>query len=300
MTTFDSKQLRQHFRTSSLLVKLIGFNIAVFLLVRIFIVGMMLFKEDSVSILQIFMLPSSPKVLLSRPWSVITYMFMHIDLLHLIFNMLWLYWFGQIFLKVFTARNLLGCYLLGGVFGGVLYMLSYNIFPYFETIRLSSFLIGASASVMAIVFSIAFFRKDMKIRLLFIGEVRLLYLALAVFFIDLMAITSANAGGSIAHIGGALFGILFARFMNRGKDITSGFNRFIDLLVNGVKRIGNKKSKKTKYNQSFGDRTKDFEYRDQKNQEMVELDRILDKLKRSGYQSLSSSEKKQLFDAGKK
>ena len=153
---------------------------------------------------------------------------------------------------------------------------------------------GASASVMAIVFAVSFYRKEIEINLLLIGRIKLIYLALFTLVIDLLAMTSDNAGGHIAHIGGALFGIWFASRYAQGKDLTAPINRLIDKFVNLGKR-------KPKMSVTYGGRSnKDWEYNARKQQEAANIDAILDKLKRSGYGSLSADEKKQLFDASKK
>ena len=150
---------------------------------------------------------------------------------------------------------------------------------------------GASASVMAIVFAVSFYRKDLEINLFLIGRIKLIYLAIFTLVIDLLAMTSDNAGGHIAHIGGALFGMWFASRIRNGKDLTAPMNRLIDWFVN----LGKPKMRVTyKRNET------DYEYNARKHQESVDLDTILDKLKRSGYESLSAEEKKRLFDASKK
>jgi len=152
---------------------------------------------------------------------------------------------------------------------------------------------GASASVMAIVFAVSFYQKDMEINLFLLGRMKLIYLALLSFVIDLLAMTSANAGGHIAHIGGALLGIWFASLIKQGKDMTSPINGFIDRLVNLGKR-------KPKMRVTYYRPETDYEYNTRKHQEQADIDTILDKLKRSGYESLSSEEKKKLFDASRK
>ena len=152
---------------------------------------------------------------------------------------------------------------------------------------------GASASVMDIVFAVSFYRKDLEIGLFLIGRIKLIYLALFTFVIDLLAITSTNAGGHIAHIGGALFGIWFAARIKEGKDLTAPMNRLLDWVVNLGKR-------KPKMRVTYKRPETDYEYNARKHRETVDLDAILDKLKRSGYESLSAEEKKKLFEASKK
>ena len=286
--------LKRSFQTGSILKKLIFINVAVFILIRLLGVLLLLFNLQDFPLLRYLQLPASPMTLLSRPWTLFTYMFTHFELLHILFNMLWLYWFGDLFLRFFNERQLGGLYVLGGLAGALLFIVCYNLFPYFREVSAFSFLMGASASVMAIVFAVSFFRKEIEINLLLIGRIKLIYLALFTLAVDLLAITSDNAGGHIAHIGGALFGIWFASRYAQRKDLTAPINRFIDKLVNLGKR-------KPKMSVTYGGRSnKDWEYNARKQQEVANIDAILDKLKRSGYGSLSADEKKQLFDASKK
>ena len=286
--------LKRSFQAGSILKKLIFINIAVFILIRLLGILLLLFNLQDFPILLYLQLPASPMALLSRPWTLFSYMFTHFEFLHILFNMLWLYWFGELFLQVFNERQLGGLYVLGGLAGALLFVVSYNLLPYFQEVASFSFLMGASASVMAIVFAISFYRKEIEIHLLLFGRIKLIYLALFTFVIDLLAMTSDNAGGHIAHIGGALFGIWFASRYAQGKDLTAPINRLIDKLVNLGKR-------KPKMSVTYGGRSnKDWEYNARKQQQAANIDAILDKLKRSGYGSLSADEKKQLFDASKK
>ena len=286
--------LKRSFQAGSILKKLIFINVAVFIGIRLLGVLLLLFNLQDLPVLLYLQLPASVTALLSRPWTVLTYMFTHFDLLHILFNMLWLYWFGELFLQFFNERQLGGLYVLGGLAGALLFVVSYNLFPYFQELTSFSFLMGASASVMAIVFAVSFYRKDLEITLFLFGRIKLIYLALFTFVIDLLAMTSENAGGHIAHIGGALFGIWFASRYAQGKDLTNPINRLIDKIVNLGKR-------KPKMSVTYGGRSaKDWDYNARKHQEAADIDAILDKLKRSGYGSLSADEKKQLFDASKK
>jgi hypothetical protein len=204
----------------------------------------------------------------------------------------------------FTGRQLGGLYILGGISGALFFMVAYNIFPYFSDVSSSSFLVGASASVMAIVFAVSFYQKDYQLNLFFLGRLKLIYLAVGALLIDIFAITSENAGGHIAHIGGALLGILFACRYRKGKDITNFINKLIDKSVNLFNRKPPRfkvyKNKNYKSEPASRRPETDDEYHRRKNAEMEEMDEILDKLKRSGYESLSSEEKKKLFNASKR
>ncbi len=286
--------LKRTFQAGSILAKFMYINVGLFVLIRLTAVVCMLFNSHGLPYLQYLQMPASPEVFLYRPWTLITYMFTHYDFLHILFNMLWLYWFGGIFLQFFNERQLGGLYVLGGIAGGLLFMLAYNVFPYFSQAADFSYLMGASASVMAIVFAVSFYRKNYEIHLLLIGRVKLIYLALFTFILDFLAITSDNAGGHIAHIGGALLGIWFASRYASGKDLTAPMNRMIDWFVN----LGKRKPKPT-MRVTYRRNETDMEYNERKNRDTQALDAILDKLKRSGYDSLSAEEKKMLFDAGK-
>lgn len=286
--------IKNRFRQGDILSILIIVNIALFLCVRFIDVLWLLVTNQSLSgWLRYIEFPSSPTTLLTQPWSLLTYMFLHYDVWHIVFNLLWLYWFGRIFLNHFDSRKLCGVYLLGGIFGALLFMIAYNIFPYYATAASGSFLLGASASVMAVVFGVSFYAKEEEVMLFLFGRIKIYYLALFTLLLDLFSVTSGNAGGHLAHIGGALFGIFFALQMRAGKDVTRPFNRLIDKIVDLF-------SFKPKMKVTYQRRESDYDYNARKQKEAAQIDAILDKLKRSGYQSLSSDEKKQLFDASKK
>jgi len=294
-------------------MRFIYINAAVYLLLTVIMIVLALFKTES-SLALYLELPSNLWLLIRRPWTLLTYMFVHLDFLHILFNMLWLYWFGKIFMQFFTGRQFGGLYLLGGLAGAVLFLLSYNTLPLLRDRADFSFLAGASASVMAIVFAVAFYQKDFIINLLFIGRVKLIWLAVGVLALDVLALSSSNVGGHIAHIGGALLGICFASQYRRGKDITATVNRWLDGIVNcfsakptfRVKRppsgFGGS-SGSGAFSGGYGDGRRaetDAEYLLRKKKEEQIIDEILDKLKRSGYESLSAEEKRRLFEASKK
>ena len=298
--------IKRRFDAGSITAKYIYINVGVFILIRILIIILRLFMKESTFMLYLEM-PSSPALLIQRPWTLITYMFVHVDFLHILFNMLWLYWFGKIFLQFFTGRQFGGLYLMGGIAGGAFFMFAYNTFPYLKQLPVTSFLAGASASVMAIVFAVSFYQKEYKINLLLIGQVKLIYLAIGVLLIDILAITSENSGGHIAHIGGALSGMLFAVQYQKGKDMTAFINRLLDRFANFFKRKPVFKTYRTNKNftqpghsPSGRHPESDDAYLRRKNEENRQIDVILDKLKRSGYESLSADEKKRLFDASRK
>ena len=298
--------LNRRFNAGTIAAKYIYINVGIFILIRLFIIVCRLFMKEA-TFLEYIEMPSNPELFIYRPWTAITYMFVHLDFLHILFNMLWLYWFGKIFLQFFTGRQLGGLYLLGGIAGALLFLFAYNTFPYLKQLSAASFLVGASASVMSIVFAVSFYRKNYTINLLLIGQIKLIYLAIGVLIIDILAITSENAGGHIAHIGGALLGIVFAAQYQKGKDITGFINRLIDRTVifftkkPAFKTYRTKNKQSNIKNQPYTYQTEtDDAYLRRKNDENRMIDDILDKLKRSGYESLSADEKKKLFDASRK
>ena len=290
--------LKNNFHRGNISLQLIYINVGIFVVTTLISVFLMLFNWDATSWLQYLELPAWLPLFLKQPWSLVTYMFLHAGALHLLFNMLWLYWFGQLFLSLYSARHFRGLYILGGLCGGLLYMLAYNVFPYFSNYLYGSFLLGASASVLAIVVATAVRSPEYRVNFMFIGAVRLKYVALFVVLTDLLFVTSGNGGGHIAHLGGALAGWWFARSLQKGMDITGWINKVFDALSGGIQI--KRPAKKPKMKVEKGGKAADYEYNARKKQQSEEIDRILDKLKKSGYSSLTTEEKKRLFDASKR
>ena len=296
MASFIS-DLKSRFHRGDINLQLIYINVGVFVVTTLVSVFLRLFNIGDASWMNFMTLPASIPEFLKQPWSLLSYMFLHADPLHLLFNMLWLYWFGQLFLSFFSARHFRGLYLLGGICGGLFYMLALNVFPYFTPYIYISTLLGASASVLAIVVATAVCEPEYRVNFMFIGTVRLKYVALFMVVTDLLFVTSGNGGGHIAHLGGALAGWWFAWSLRKGKDVTKWINGVLD----GCSGVWSKlSSKKPKMKVSKGGRADDYDYNARKKQQSEEIDRILDKLKKSGYGSLTTEEKKRLFDASKK
>lgn len=284
--------LKKRFNQGSLLLQLIYINVGVFVLLRLLMVVLTLFNIPTAEWLTYIELSSDPYNLLFRPWTLFTYMFLHIEAIHILFNMLWLYWFGQMFLQYFNARQMGGLYFLGGIAGAFLYILSYNIFPYFVAIASDSFLIGASASILAIVTAVAFYVPNKEVNLLLIGRIKIKWIAVFSILIDLLSITSNNAGGNIAHLGGAFVGYLFAIRIAQGKDVTASLNKVIDAVVNIFKP-------RPKLKVTYKRTETDYQYNSRKQEKEANINAILERIKRSGYSSLTAEEKKRLFEAGK-
>lgn len=278
------------FKEGSLLTKLIYVNIAAFVFVNLILVVYKLIQIECPWV-NFLMLPSDLNAFILHPWTIITYMFMHTSFIHILFNVLMLYWFGQLFMTFFNQRDLVGVYVIGGLAGGLFYLLAFNLVPYYIQ-HGSSYLLGASASVMAIVVATAVMSPDYQVRIPLIGMIKIEWIAVASVLISLLGITSTNAGGELAHLGGALIGYIFAKEYKKGTNIVGWINKLIDWLVD----LPKKKSKmKVSYENQSVQRETDAEYNARKKQHNDEIDRILDKIKQSGYDSLSDNERKQLF-----
>lgn len=271
------------FYSGSRLYLFIGINVLVFLLLNFLKLEYLFTKDTAASKwLQLQLsVPSYPMEMLVKPWTVLTYMFAHVEIFHFLFNMLVLYWFGKIFEDFLNARQFTFTYLAGGLFGALLYIVFYNVFPAYEADKFNSVLIGASGSVMAIVFATATLVPDYSIRLLLFGDVRIKYLALIYLVIDIIGLTGLNAGGSIAHLGGALLGFIFIKQLQKGDDWSKLLQPRKKLKV--VKDTGAKFVKKPV-----------------RVSEQEIIDEILDKISHSGYDSLTKEEKEQLFKASNK
>ena len=287
-------QLKARFRSGSMLVRVIYINVGVFLVLRIAAVMAVLFGTSADWLLTLVEVPSHWQQVLFRPWTVLTYMVAHYDVLHILFNMLWLYWLGQMFLDYYTPRQFTGLYVLGGIGGAAAYVLAGSFLPAFRYGQ--SYLIGASASILAIVVAVAVTAPRRPIGLFLIGEVQLKWVAIVTLLIDFLGIEAGNAGGHIAHLGGALVGLAYGLNMRRGTDVTSHINSIIDRLSSLFK------GKRRGVGQPVGGRayhyspSEPIDTKPQKPTE-AEIDVILDKIKRSGYGALSDEERDTLFRA---
>jgi len=287
--------IKNSFRKGNYLTRLIYINVAIFLVLLIvagisFLMKNPLISEKTINFLAV---PASLKTLLVKPWTVITYMFTHTDIWHILFNMLWLYWFGKIFLEYLDQRKLVAVYLLGGISGAIVYVFSFNIFPVFEGEVASSVAIGASASVMALVIAVAAYVPNYTINLLLLGRIRIIYIALIIFVLTSIIDLPKNAGGKLAHIGGALFGYLYIINVKKGRDIGKGINKIIDSLTTLFKP-------RQKLKVTYKKRASDYEYNKMKADHQAKINLILDKISKGGYDSLTREEKDTLFRESQK
>jgi membrane associated rhomboid family serine protease len=287
-------EIKDSFKNGTSLTRLIYINLGVFLALHIAIIFLYLFsaQEQVNTILVWLAVPADLGTLLHRPWTVVSYMFLHQDFFHILFNLLWLYWFGKIFLTYLDEKHLLNVYLLGGISGAILYVISYNLVPVLNEQAANSIAMGASAAVMAIVIATATYAPSHSIHLIFIGPVKIIWVALVGFILSSMVDFSMNTGGKIAHMGGALFGYFFVVSYKNGKDITRWFSRFMDAVFSLLKP---RKKMKVTYKRT----SNEYEYNAIKKEKQKNLDIILDKISKSGYDSLTKEEKETLFKMGK-
>ncbi len=288
-------EIKKTFRHGSSLTRLIYLNVAVFVLISIVsIIGYLLNNQElPVKILNLFSVPSSLNSLIARPWTLITYMFTHKEILHILFNMLWLYWFGTIFLEYLDQKKLVGVYLLGGLTGAVVYIASFNIFPVFNTVVAESVAIGASASVMAVVVAISAYVPDYSVNMLFFGRIKIKYIAIAIFVFTSIMDFSVNSGGKLAHIGGALLGYFYTITLRRGYDLGKGLNKMLDFFFTLFKP---RKKIKVTYKRPVND----YEYKKVKAEHQEQINKILEKISKGGYDSLTKEEKDLLFKESQK
>ncbi len=291
---------RQYAQPGDMIFKLIIVNVAVFLVVNIIKLFCTLFITDPLLYATIYhdyflkwlAVPSDLGQLIYKPWTLLTYMFLHEGFFHLLFNMLWLYWIGRILQDLIGFKKILPIYLMGGLLGGVIYILSYNLFPGLQAYAAGSILLGASAGVLAIVFAAATLTPDYLIHLILIGPVKLKYIALFTLILDVISIGNlSNAGGHLAHLGGALFGFLYIKQLQNGNDWAKTPNKIIDWTMS----LFDKKPKMS-YQKSSDKKPKPSVI-SKSNQARV--DDILDKIAEAGYDSLSKEEKDFLFKYSK-
>lgn len=267
------------------LMKIIIVNIAIFIVLNVAKVGLLLADQGGIfnEILQNITLSSHPKLALFKPWTFISYFFVHIELFHLIFNMMFLYWFGQILSDYIGEKKITQVFFLGGLAGAIFYLLLLNSFSYFIS-RGPTFLNGASAGVYAVVIAAATLRPNYGVFLFIIGEVKIKYIAFFYVIWSFIETIGSNAGGNIAHLGGAAIGLIYALNFQRPKKI-----------------VNKKESVVFSYVQNAQKKTAELlDLPDNRDIQEDELNQILDKISKSGYDSLSKYEKRRLFKASQK
>ena len=283
--------LKSQYKFGGITQKLIYFNIGCFL-VSYVLFGLLRFVNIDIDFLHYVSLSSNPMDLLWKPWSVISYSFFHSGFFHIFFNLIVLNFSSQLFLTFFNQKQLLGLYLLAAVFSGLIFVFSFYL------MNIVSPIVGASGAIMAILVATATYQPLMNLRLLIIGNVKLWHVTVVILLIDLMQIQSENSGGHIAHLAGAFFGFIFIKLLQNGTDLSKIVSNLLDFFVNLFTKSPStpftkvhRNYKKPIVNEPSKIITKD------KTQQQI--DEILDKISRSGYDCLTKEEKEFLFKAGK-
>jgi membrane associated rhomboid family serine protease len=293
------EEIKSKIRNGNPVTRLIIVNIAVFLFLSIFRIltftsgesGALAGAEES--IMSNLSLHLSWDGFLSKPWGLLTYMFTQRGIAHIFWNLLVLYWFGEILSQFSNPRKIMPLYVLGGIFAGVFALVMIMILPPFRVYE-GTYLIGASGAVSAIVVATAALVPNYRMNMLFIGPVKLLYVAIFVIFIDVLDVASySNVGGNLAHLGGALMGFVFIWQYKKGNDWAKPLNRLSDW---GESKLRGGAKMKVVHKRKLSDE----EYNMSKRMQEKQVDEILDKISRSGYDSLTKSEKEILFKASKK
>lgn len=311
---FDSvwEDIKREFQYGNTLTRLIIFNVAIFVLVNIAALMFLLFigKEGpgyfESTILHPWLCASYEwKHILFKPWTIFTHMFLHYDLWHVVLNMLFLYWFGRILRDLAGNDRILAIYVLGALTGFVVYVLSGVLLADMGII--GKYALGASAGVMAVVLAPAALAPEYSMHLLLVGPVRLKYIALFWVLLDLVLMSKGNTGGHLAHLGGAFMGWFFVQQLRKGNDMSIPFNRIIEQIKGFGRRIKDffqgRRRPKVVYRNPTGTRSRgntkpDTNTSGAPNQEYI--DSILEKIKRSGYKSLTQEEREALFRASDK
>ncbi|MDW7695093.1 rhomboid family intramembrane serine protease [Flammeovirgaceae bacterium SG7u.111] len=289
-------------RPNNALIKLIILNVCVFVLINLvwFIstiakdLAIYEFAKDNLAI------PSAINQFVFKPWTLITYFFTHQDFFHILFNMLIMYWFGLIIQEFLGSKKLVALYILGGMAGGVAFLLMYNLIPFFIE-RGPVPMLGASAAVYAIVIGAAAFMPEYRMSLILLGPVKIKYIAAVYIFLSFIGTTGANAGGNIAHLGGALIGFVFIKQLQKGDDWSKPISNILDSIAGLFK--GRSKMKVT-YKKGASVKTSNAKasqpVKPNGEPDQAIVDAILDKISESGYEKLTTEEKQILFKASQK
>lgn len=279
------EDIKYKYQTSNIVEKLIFINIFVFVFTYLFNTFSALFKSGGNIVIDWFALSPDFNSLLFKPWTIVTYGFLHSGFFHILFNLVFLYYIGNLFLNFFNKKQFIAYYFSGIVIGGFVYILSYNFFPLLKGSQ--SVLVGASAGVTAILIGLATHIPHYALRFQFFGNIKLMYIAIGFIVLDLIQIPDGNAGGHLAHLGGALIGYILTRYLNKGNEIILSFENLFQ----------KKKEKplKTVYKNKQSTKNKSVNPKDHQ----ARIDRILDKISKSGYDTLTKDEKDFLFKVGK-
>ncbi len=295
--------VKTFFSKKTILNYLLIANIAVWVLVALVQLGSWLFKSDFISLfIGQLTIPASLSALAKRPWTVLTYMFLHQRFWHLFFNMWMLYFGGMIFVRFLSEKKMLWTYVLGGLTGALFFVLAYNLFPVFEEEKYYAVALGASASVLAILVAAAAYQPNYELRLFLFGTMKFKWLALIFVVLDLLSISNGNAGGHLAHLGGAFFGFIYGFLLRKDVDWSKlwPFHRKGGMKYTRYKEVKPKRSRRSHKPEPASRPMSDEEYNRRRAETEHAMDVILDKISKSGYASLTEEEKAFLFKNSKK
>ena len=283
--------LKQQYKFGGITQKLIYWNIVCFL-ISYMVVGLLGFANININFLHYVSLSSDPMDLLWKPWSILSYAFFHSDFFHIFFNLIILNFSCQLFLTFFNQKQLLGLYLLSAVFSGVVFVFSFYV------MNIISPIVGASAAIMAILVATTTYQPLMNVRLLLVGNVKLWHITIVILLLDLMQIRLENSGGHIAHLAGAFFGFVFIKLLENGTDLSKIVSNVLDFFVNLFRKSPSTPFKKVhrNYKKPIANKVSKIVTKDKTQQQ---IDEILDKISRSGYDCLTKEEKEFLFKVGK-
>lgn len=272
----------------NILEKLMVINVGLFLF-------SLVFRRIIPTVFSYFELPPDLFDALMQPWSIISYAFLHYGFWHLLFNMIWLYYCSRMILNLFKPKTAVNIYFLGAIAGGLLFLFCYNVFPSFFSQSYGP-LVGASAAVRALFIFLCAYNPNSEIRLLNFN-IKLWHIGAALVVFDVIGVFGLNSGGNLAHLGGALLGYVYAKQLAKGNDIGKGFERFIEVVAGWFKtgKKGNLKTVHKKKSKVGGYTQGEFSGLNKQKQ----IDAILDKISKSGYDSLTAAEKEFLFKVGK-
>ncbi|MEM9546959.1 MAG: rhomboid family intramembrane serine protease [Bacteroidota bacterium] len=290
--------IKHSFRSGNMITRLIMINVAVFVVTALINAFAPTFYNGT--LIHWIAVPGNPIGLLFKPWTIITYMFVHSGLWHIFWNMVIMYWFGRIVGDMIGDKHILPIYLIGGLAGAAAYIVSY----YFLIGQVGTYMVGASAAIMALVIIAGRINPEKQLNLLLIGPVRIKYVILAFIVMDLVFIgKNSNTGGHIAHIGGMVMGWFYYNQIGQPNDLEKRINGIVDWMAQLFQSNPSPRRKsplKVKYKSDKIKTMHDFRSSSSSDSLQQEVDKILEKIKRDGYDSLSDAEKETLYQASKK
>ncbi len=286
-------EIKHQYKFGGMHIKLIFINVLTFLFIGLFTVLARLSSNDSLNFLmdEIFTLQTDFLPFLQKPWGLVTSIFAHFEIMHILFNMLMLYFAGKLFEHFFGAKRLLAIYILGGIVGGLFEILAHSLVP--SMANESAVIVGASGSIMAIFIGLAFYKPNLPVSVFGLFEFKIIYLGLIYLVFDIFSLGINDGTAHFAHLGGAIIGVIASQQANSSANFVFRFEQFLYKLFNLFSTFNFKAKKKTTF-QNKRPKT-DEEFNVEKKNRQEQINKILDKIAKSGYESLSKSEKEFLF-----